>query len=84
MNELIKWAVQSEGFANAIQKGYVVRAWVAEKDGYDDVLVIRMAGEWFSIENFFTDKADRKYVEDRIMRMFRTIARYYDERFIDS
>ena len=84
MNELIKWAVQSEGFANAIQNGYVVRAWIAEKDGYDDVLVIRMAGEWFSIENFFTDKADRKYVEDRIMRMFRSIARYYDDRFIDS
>ena len=81
MEELIKSIVQSEGYAEAIRKGYVVRTWKSYKDGHGEVVNVRMISDHFATETFFGVKANRNFVKDRIMYLYQSVVNYYNEEF---
>jgi hypothetical protein len=81
MEELIKTITQSEGLANAISKGYVVRVWKSYKDGHGEVVNVRMISDHYATETFFGVKANRNFVKDRVMYLYQSIVNYYNDRF---
>lgn len=81
MEELIKTIMQSEGLAEAVRKGYVVRVWKSYKDGWGEVVNVRMISDHYATESFFGVKTNRNFVQDRIMYLYESVVNYYNDGF---
>lgn len=81
MEELIKSVVQSDGYAEAIRKGYVVRTWKSYKDGHGEVVNVRMISDYYASETFFGVNANLNFVQKRLMYLYQSVVRYYDVAF---
>lgn len=81
MEELIKTIMQSEGLAEAVRKGYVVRVWKSYKDGWGEVVNVRMISDHYATESFFRVKTNRNFVQDRIMYLYESVVNYYNDGF---
>ena len=81
MEELIKIIMQSEGLANAVRKGYVIRIWKSYKDGHGEIVNVRMISGHYATETFFGVKANRDFVKERVMYLYQSVVNYYNDGF---